>query len=58
MITRFVLIVEKRHAVAMTGFLILLAALALMFLAPFYGTDSRIHDDRDRRRWWPGTRAE
>jgi len=58
MITRFVLIVQVRHAVAMTGFLIVVVALALVFLAPLYGVDSRIQDDRDRRRWWPGTRAQ
>ena len=38
--------------------LITVIALALVFLAPVIGADSRIHDDRDRRGWWPGRRAE
>jgi len=41
----------------MTGLLILLIALVLVLVAPLKGVDSRTHDDRDRRGWWPGTRA-
>jgi hypothetical protein len=55
MITRFVVIVQSRHAVAMTGVLIIVVALALVFLAPVLGSDSRVSDQRG---WWPGTRAE
>jgi hypothetical protein len=42
----------------MTGVLIIVIALALVFLAPVFGADSRVSDDRDRRGWWPGTRTE
>ena len=41
----------------MTGLLILIVVLALIFLAPVIGVDSRTWDDRDRRGWWPGARA-
>ena len=41
----------------MATLLIILIALALVFLSPVIGVDSRIHDDRDRRGWWPGTRG-
>jgi len=57
MVTRFVLIVHPRHPVGVTALLIIVVALALLFLAPVIGADSRIHDDPDRRGWWPGTRA-
>jgi hypothetical protein len=40
----------------MTGLLILVIVLAAIALAPLYGADSRIWDDRDRRAWWPGGR--
>jgi len=51
-----VLIVHGLHAGDMTALLIVLLGLVLVLLAPLYGVDSRIHDDRDRRGWWPGTR--
>jgi hypothetical protein len=36
--------------------LLVLAALVIYAATGFrYGRDSRIWDDRDRRRWWPGT---
>jgi hypothetical protein len=41
----------------MFGFLIAVIALVLVFLSPVIGADSRPLDDRDRRGWWPGTRA-
>ena len=40
----------------MTGLLIIAIALVFVFLAPVIGRDSRIHDDRDQRGWWPGAR--
>ena len=58
MITRFVLIVHYRHHVVMTGIVIIVIALALVFLSPVIGADSRVSDDPDRRGWWPGTRTE
>jgi hypothetical protein len=36
--------------------LFVLALLVLCVLAPRYGADSRIHDERDGRRWSPGPR--
>jgi uncharacterized membrane protein YhaH (DUF805 family) len=41
----------------MFAVLIAVIALVLVFLAPVIGVDSRPLDDRDRRGWWPGTRA-
>jgi hypothetical protein len=41
----------------MTTLVFIAIAFVLLFLAPVLGVDSRIHDDRDRRGWWPGTRA-
>jgi uncharacterized membrane protein YhaH (DUF805 family) len=57
MITRLVLIVHLRHPALMFAVLIAVIALVLVFLAPVIGVDSRPLDDRDRRGWWPGTRA-
>ena len=31
--------------------------LAVCILGPLFGVDSIPRDERDRRGWWPGTRA-
>jgi len=41
----------------MGAFLLILALLALLVLAPLAGADSRRLDDRDRRGWMPPGRG-
>jgi hypothetical protein len=38
--------------------LALAVCVAFFVLAPLYGADSRIRDERDRRAWWPGSRGD
>jgi len=38
------------------GTLFVLALLAICLLAPLFGADSRIRDERDRRAWAPSGR--